>query len=79
MQLNIKKQAISFFKKWAEDIKRHFSKEDTQMVKKAHKKMFNTTETQGNASQNLNEYDLTTLRKAIIKMTNNDKCWLRGG
>ena len=49
------------------------------MVKKAHKKMFNTTETQGNASQNLNEYDLTTLRKAIIKMTNNDKCWPRGG
>ena len=25
------------------------------MVKKAHKKMFNTTETQGNASQNLND------------------------
>ena len=48
------------------------------MVKQAHKKMLNTTDPQVNASQNLNEYDLATLRRVIIKKTNNDKCWPRG-
>jgi len=47
------------------------------MVKQAHKKMLNTTDPQVNASQNLSEYDLATLRRVIIKKTNNDKCWPR--
>ena len=45
-------------KKGAKELNRHFSKEDIQMAKKTHEKMFNITHYQRNANQNHNEVPL---------------------